>query len=106
MKSFLEHRADGLVGLMGQMNKGGKPKSKASELRRRIGAETGREHGVPLTYEDGLVRHPQHGMGSVPIPVQMMSTPVIDVLDDDAKAKAAEERIPLRRLLRQLLKKK
>ena len=45
-------------------------------------------------------------MGSVPIPVQMMSTPVIDVLDDDAKAKAAEERIPLRRLLRQLLKNK
>ena len=36
----------------------------------------------------------------------MMSTPVIDVLDDDAKDKAAAARIPLRRLLRQLLKKK
>lgn len=106
MKSFLEHRADGLVGLMGQMNKGGKPKSKVSELRRQIGAKTLRSQGIPASYEDGLVRHPQHGMGSVPIPVQMMSTPVIDVLDDDAKAKAAEERIPLRRLLRQLLKKK
>ena len=45
-------------------------------------------------------------MGSVPIPVQMMSTPVISVLDDDEKDKAAAARIPLRKELRKLIQLK
>lgn len=108
MKSFLEHRADPHIDLLRTMNRPGK-KSEEQKLRMRAGVETARAaEGIPVTFdtESGIIRHPQHGIGSVPIPLNMMSTPVISVLDDDEKDKAAAARIPLRKELRKLIQLK
>ena len=108
MKSFLEHRAGPHIDLLKRMNQPGK-KSKEQKLRMEAGALTLRAaEAAPVNFdhESEIIRHPQHGIGSVPIPLNMMSTPVISVLDDDERDKAAAARIPLRVELRKLIKLK